>query len=253
MKHFFTLLKYELYRWVVSPSTYAMALIFESLLVTIFLFLLHEYTVSEQTVPFVQMFFRCFWLPTCTTIPLLTMRTFSEEYKTGTYESLFSLPISAWQASCAKNFATYIVFIVLWATSLLMLFAVGKQQGTIWHEVSFMMPYNLSGGLTFIMLISMPLIAIGILCSALTENQIVSGMLTFFFLLIIFICGQLLVTNTKSSNANILQLSSEPLNLFWQLDHFCNGVIDIPTVIFYVSSCIAINAITAIVLRHHVK
>lgn len=253
MKQFFTLLKYEFYRWVVSPSTYAMALIFEALLVTIFLFLLHEYTISEQNVPFVQMFFRCFWLPTCTTIPLLTMRTFSEEYKSGTYESLFSLPISTWQASCAKFFATYIVFIVLWATSLLILFTVGKQQGTIWHESSFMMPYNFGGGIAFIMLASMPLIAIGILCSALTENQIVAGMLTFFFLLIIFIGGQFFVTNAKSSNIDIIRLSSEPLNLFWQLDHFCNGVIDIPTVIFYLSSCLAIHATTTIVLHHRIR
>ncbi|MDR0693227.1 MAG: ABC transporter permease [Puniceicoccales bacterium] len=94
MKKFYTLLRYEVYKLMVSPATYVIALIFTLSIGGTFASLLYDYMKFEQGVPLVQMFSRCFWLPTCIVVPLLSTRSFSEEYKCGTFQNLFSVPVT---------------------------------------------------------------------------------------------------------------------------------------------------------------
>ena len=108
MRKFYALLKYELYRWLVSPSTYVLFTIFCVSLLAIFALLLEDYTIHNQSMPFAQMFYMCFWLPTLIVVPALTMRSFSEDYKNEIIQSIFSTPISAQQVVLAKFFSAYI-------------------------------------------------------------------------------------------------------------------------------------------------
>jgi ABC-2 type transport system permease protein len=79
-------------------------------------------------------------------------------------------------------------------------------------------------------------VAIGIFASSLTENQIVSCMLTFFILLTLFICGQFFANRSQISNLTLYGTYLESLNIFSQLDNFCNGVFDSRIIVFYVST-----------------
>jgi ABC-2 type transport system permease protein len=165
------------------------------------------------------------------------MRSFSEEYKNGTFQSIFSIPISYSQVVLAKFFAVYIMFVLLWACSLFLFLAIGLNPGSIIREAAFASQFNISGGLLFISLVGMFFVAIGIFTSALTENQIVSCMLTFFVLLTTFIGGQFLADSSELSNLSLFGTYHESLNIFSQLDNFCNGVIDSRIIVFYLSSC----------------
>jgi ABC-2 type transport system permease protein len=80
-------------------------------------------------------------------------------------------------------------------------------------------------------------VAIGIFASSLTENQIVSCTLTFFLLLVLFIGGQFFADRSQISNLNLYGTYQESLNIFSQLDNFCNGVFDTRLVVFYLSTC----------------
>ncbi|MDR2779124.1 MAG: ABC transporter permease [Puniceicoccales bacterium] len=237
MKKFYTLLKYEIYKLMVSPATYIIALIFMLSIGGIFAFLLYDYIKFEQDVPLVQMFYRCFWLPTCIIVPLLSMRSFSEEYKYGTFHSLFSVPISCAEVVLAKFLATYGMFIFLWLCSWSLFLAVGFKSGSIVHEIAFASQFNIGGGLLFIAITGLLFVAIGIFASSLTENQIVSCTLTFFLLLVLFIGGQFFADRSQISNLNLYGTYQESLNIFSQLDNFCNGVFDTRLVVFYLSTC----------------
>jgi ABC-2 type transport system permease protein len=224
-----------MHKLAVVPSTYVIFAIFSLAIGAIFAFLMHSYVRFEQDVPFIQMFFRCFWLPACVVVPLISMRSFSEEYKNGTFQSLFSTTVSHTEVILAKFSALYLVFAFLWLCSLFVVAAAGVGEGSLVGEVAFAARFNVAGGLSFIFLIGTFFISVGMLASSLTENQVVSSMVTFFILMVSFIGGQFSADNSKISNLNLLGSYREAINIFAQLDNFCNGVVDSRVIVFYLS------------------
>jgi ABC-2 type transport system permease protein len=249
MKKFYTLLKYEIYKLMVSPATYVVASIFTLSIGGIFIFLLRDYIKFAQDIPLVQMFCRCFWLPTCMVVPLLSMRSFSEEYKCGTFQNLFSIPVTYAEVVLAKFFATYGMFMFLWLCSLSIFLAVGSRAESVVRELAFASPFNMGGGLLFIAITGLLFIAIGIFASSLTENQIVSCMVTFFILLTLFIGGQFFADRSQITNLSLYGTYQESLNIFSQLDNFCNGVFDTRIVVFYLSTCILTLCFSTVVVQ----
>lgn len=248
MRKFYALLKYELYRWLVSPSTYVLFTIFCVSLLAIFALLLEDYTIHNQSMPFAQMFYMCFWLPTLIVVPALTMRSFSEDYKNEIIQSIFSTPISAQQVVLAKFFSAYIVFIIFWMAPLYF-FAFGAQNTHIIDHSSFTMNYNIFGSSLFIAIVGMFFVSIGIFASSMSKNQLVSSMTTFFLLLVLFIGGQIFSNRTKLSNVGFLESSSGTLSIFHQLSDFCNGVFDFRIITLHISSCILILCLTCIFVK----
>ncbi|MDR1413659.1 MAG: ABC transporter permease [Puniceicoccales bacterium] len=253
MRNFWALFKYEAHRLIVSPSTYVIALIFSLSICAIFMLLLSGYSMEEQSVPFAQMFFRCFFLPTIVIVPLISMGSFSEEYKNGIFQSLFSVAVSQAEVVLAKFVSAYLMFMILWLSSLFLFLAVGMESKTILREAAFAMKFNISGGLLLIGLVGTFFISIGILSSSLTENQIISCMVTFFILMTLFIGGEALADNSRISNLNLFGTYSESLKIFSQVDNFCNGIVDSRTVVFYLSSSVLALCASVIAVQRKIK
>ena len=57
-------------------------------------------------------------------IPALAMRSFSEEYKTGTFEILQTRPLTKWQIVLGKYFAVLSVILIALLPTLLYLFTI---------------------------------------------------------------------------------------------------------------------------------
>ncbi len=111
-------------------------------------------------------------------IPAITMRSFAEEFNTGTIEWLSTRPVTDWQVILGKYFAC--VFLVLFSIlpTLLYFYSVYQLGAPIG---------NIDTGATWGSYIGLGLLgsafaAIGIFCSALSNNQIVA------FLLAVFLC-----------------------------------------------------------------
>jgi ABC-2 type transport system permease protein len=233
MRNFYTLFKYEMHKLLVMPSTYVVFAIFATSIGAIFALLLYNYVKFEQDVPFIQMFFRCFWLPTCVIVPLMSMGSFSEEYKSGTFQSLFSTTASPGEVVLVKFSVLYLAFVALWLCSLLVVMSADVSSFADGH--AFASEFNVVGGLLFICLVSVFFIGVGVFSSSLTENQIVSCMATFFILIGVFVGGQFLANGAKISNLSLAETYRESLGIFLQLDNFCEGVIDSRVVVFYLS------------------
>jgi ABC-2 type transport system permease protein len=112
--------------------------------------------------------------------PLLTMRLFAEEKRTGTFEMLMTAPVTEWQVILGKLGAAQVFYFLIWL-SLAPLFVILSVLGDPdWGPVVAMY-----AGLFFLGLLTNSL---GLLASVLTRNQLVAAVLAltgnlFFFVI----------------------------------------------------------------------
>lgn len=109
-------------------------------------------------------------------VPLLTMRTFSEEKRTGTLEVLLTAPVQESTIVLSKFLATWFFFMLSWAPAAIYLIGfriVGGQPFDFKPLLSYYVALAACG---------MAFVGLGIFLSSLTKNQIVSASLTGAFL-----------------------------------------------------------------------
>ncbi len=119
-----------------------------------------------------QVFFNIAYWTLFFFIPALTMRLLSEENKTGTIELLLTKPVTNWQVIMGKFLAALILIIVALVLTLPYYFTVSSL-GNIDNGQVF-------SGYFALILFSGMYIAIGLYTSSVTNNQIVSYLLTLF-------------------------------------------------------------------------
>ena len=152
--------------------------------------------------------------------PLLTMRLFAEEKKTGTIELLLTFPINDIDVVLGKYLACFIVLltmIVLTATYPILLVILGEPE---------VMP--IITGYLGLILLGAAFISLGIFTSSLTENQIVSasisfGMLFFFWLI------SYSVALVSAGFGQVLRY----LSINEHIESLSKGVMDTEDIIYY--------------------
>ncbi|MFL5341932.1 MAG: ABC transporter permease [Gemmataceae bacterium] len=111
-------------------------------------------------------------------VPLLTMRLFAEEKRTGSLEVLLTAPITDWQVVLSKFFAGLMLFMLLWLPWALNLLALRLEAGK---------PFDFRPLLAFALALlasGASFIAMGLFFSSLTNNQIVAAALTFMGMMV---------------------------------------------------------------------
>lgn len=155
-------------------------------------------------------------------LPLLTMRLFSEEKKTGTEELLLTSPISVWQIILGKFMASLLVLLAMLAlTGLLTLFTFlyGNPE-----------PAPILNGYLGLFLMGAAFLAIGIFFSSLTENQIVAAILTFGALLLFWVLSW-----ASSSASGFWKDVLNYVSFFQHFDNATQGILDTADLIYYLS------------------
>ncbi len=102
-------------------------------------------------------------------IPAITMRSFSEEFKTGTFEVLLSLPLTGWQLVGGKYLAA--LGIVLFAILPTLIYPVSLQQLSATGGID---TGATAGSYIGLVLLAASFVAIGICCSSYTDNAVVA-------------------------------------------------------------------------------
>jgi len=118
-------------------------------------------------------------------VPAITMRLFSEERRTGTYEVLMCAPVKESTVVLSKFFACLIFFMLLWiiwALYLLALWVEGGNEFDYRPLLSFALALGVSGA---------GFIAMGLFFSSLSKNQVIAAVLTFIGMVFIFLLGWL--------------------------------------------------------------
>jgi ABC-type transport system involved in multi-copper enzyme maturation permease subunit len=117
-------------------------------------------------------------------MPFLTMRSLSEEKRTGTLEVLLTVPIGEWSVVLSKFTATLLFYMLIWVPWGLYMVDLRIEGGT---------PFDFRPVLSFLIVLlctGANFVGMGLFFSSITRNQIISGILTFAgmmgFLLIYF-------------------------------------------------------------------
>src|SRR6185436_8575796 len=121
---------------------------------------------SADTGP-VQVFFGqtiLVYLPLLFVCPLLTMRLFAEERRSGTIEALLTAPVGAAGVVLAKYAAALVTYVAMWAPTLLYVRLIQQTGDVDWRVVgsSYLAVVAIGAGY----------LAIGTMTSALTKSQL---------------------------------------------------------------------------------
>jgi len=155
-------------------------------------------------------------------MPMVTMRTYSEEKRSGTIELLLTSPVTDFQIIMGKflgAMALYGVMLLVTTIHIALLFVYGRPE---WKPIlTAYLGLLLLGGC---------FISVGLLISSLTKNQIVAGMVTFAVFLLLWI-----ITWIGSFSGPTVDQLTQYLSIIDHLDDFSKGVIDTKHLIYYLS------------------
>lgn len=170
----------------------------------------------------IQPLFHNFSVVTLFMLPMITMRLFAEEKKSGTIELLLTSPITSIQITLGKFFAGLALFLVMiLPTSIYFLILI------LFGEPEIMPIFT---GYLGLILLGAGFVAVGLLISSFTENQIVAGVVSFGFFLLLWVIGWL-ANYVDPSTGRILSY----ISLINHYDDFTKGILDTRHIVFYLS------------------
>jgi len=155
-------------------------------------------------------------------MPMITMRTYSEEKRSGTIELLLTSPLTDLQIILGKFLGALALWAIMLAVSLLhigLLFIYGNPE---WKPIAT--------AYLGLLLLGGCFISVGLFISSLTKNQIVAGMVTFGVFLFLWV-----ITWIGSFSGPTVDSLTQYLSIIDHYDDFGKGVIDTTHLIYYVS------------------
>ena len=161
-------------------------------------------------------------------VPAVAMRLWAEERKTGTIELLMTLPIAPWEAIVGK-------FLAAWAfigVALMLTFPMWITVNMLGNPDNGVILTSYLG--SFLMAGSF--LAIGSAISALTKNQVIAFIVSAAICFLFVMSGVEMVQNTvKAVFPNFIVQAISQLSFLTHFDQVARGVIDLPSLFFYLS------------------
>ena len=155
-------------------------------------------------------------------LPLLTMRLFAEERRSGTIELLLTFPVRDGAVLIGKYLAAFALYAIMLGLTVLypgiVAYFARLETGPVFT------------GYLGLLLMGAAFIAVGIFTSSLTENQIVAAITTFGTLLIFWILGWS-ADYAGGAVGRVLQ----HLSILEHNESFAKGVLDTKDIIYYLN------------------
>jgi ABC-2 type transport system permease protein len=170
-------------------------------------------------------------------IPAITMRSFAEEFKTGTYEILQTRPLSRWQIISGKYLGSLIVVIIALLPTIIYIFSIQRLSSTEGLDMGATIGAYI--GLFFLAAV---FTAISICCSSFTNNAVVA--------FIASLIGCALLYYGFSAISKLPALSNGPdyytemFGIDFHYRSISRGLIDTRNIIYFLSMILLFFAIT---------
>ena len=156
-------------------------------------------------------------------IPILTMKSMSDEQKNKADQALLTAPVSVTAIVLGKFLAAFIVYAIAMTGSLLPCVAISLFGSPSWGEI---FGYYL-GSLFY----GAAMIAIGVFISSLTVSQVISAIATFAVSIFILLMGQLASLASGTFVATVV----EWLSFDTRYAYFTQGIFNISSAVFFLS------------------
>jgi ABC-2 type transport system permease protein len=167
-----------------------------------------------------------YWLLIIFLISIITMRLLAEEKRSGTIETLMTAPLKEIEVVVGKYLAALFFFIFLWVPTFFYVFILKKYADPDLGPI-------LSGYLGNFLLGAF-LISVGVFTSSLTRNQIISAVLSFLILGMLFSIGILEFITMNPKYKEFLGY----LNFWHHMEDFGKGIVDTRYLVYYISMTI---------------
>ncbi len=237
MRNFFFILTKEIRSYFYSPVAFVVITIFSMLIGYYFYnifagfstisfqaqtdpMVASQYGVLNVTEFVVRPFFGVVSIVMLIMLPMLTMRSFSEEKKSGTIELLLTYPVKDIELVLGKFAGCMGIFAIMLSLSLPCLLLVAFFGDPEWGVI-----VSGYGGLLFM---GGAFISLGLFMSSLTENQIIAAVLSFSSLMVLYMIG-----SSAGFVGEKMGMVLEYISILSHFETFARGVLDTSDITYY--------------------
>lgn len=174
-------------------------------------------------------------------IPAITMRSFSDEFRTGTYEILQTRPLSRWQIIWGKYFGNLLVVLIALVPTLIYFFTVQKLAAN--DGIDTGAAIGSYAGLIFLAAV---FTAIGISVSSFTSNSMIAFVIS-LLACVLFYYGFSSISKLAGSGADYY---IEMLGIDFHYRNISRGIVDTRDLVYFLS---VIMLFLAIINRNLLK
>jgi ABC-2 type transport system permease protein len=173
------------------------------------------------------------YLPLIFVCPLLTMRLFAEERRSGTIEALLTAPVGAAGVVLAKYAAALVTYCVMWAPTVLYVVLVARTGEVDWGAVgaSYLGLFGIGAGY----------LSLGTLASTTTTSQLGAAMLSAAMIIALFTLG----LGEFAFESGPARDFSSYVSVWGQMADFSSGIIDLRRLVFD-ASLVVVPLFTAV-------
>lgn len=160
-------------------------------------------------------------------VPILTMKSFSEERKLKTEQLLLTSPVSITGMVVGKYLAAMAMYVGTLLVSALNFYTIFKfaAEGADPNVASII------GNHIALILVGSVFISIGIFVSALTENQLAAAIITVAVILVLLVSGYL----SSLIPVYAIRVVVNWISIFTRFSYFTYGIFDYSAVLYYLS------------------
>lgn len=159
-------------------------------------------------------------------IPALCMKSFSEEFKQGTFELLISMPLTKWQLVLGKYFGAVMLIIFALLPTLVYVYTIGQLGRPAGNYDSG----AIMGSYLGLLLLGASYAAVGLFASSISNNQIVAFIIAVFLCFLCFFALEALAELGTAWGNNLSRMG-----LGAHYESISRGVIDSRNLIYFLS------------------
>lgn len=156
-------------------------------------------------------------------IPVLTMRTMSEDRKQKVDQVLLTSPVSLYSIVLGKFLATLSIFMLSYSLTVVFEIIIAFQNVTV-NLLEYI------GNILGTALIGSALIALGIFISSLTESQLVSAVCSFTATMFIYMLDLLAALVNKTKFTDFI----DAISFIGRYNTFTEGIIDYSNIVYFI-------------------
>jgi ABC-2 type transport system permease protein len=228
MRAFWPIYKRELFALFVTPLAWALIVVFLVVQGMHFFLLVdhfsHQMDVTGDETPLSAFFGNTvlLYIVLFVLVPPMTMRTFAEERRSGTIETLMTAPVSSTAVVLAKYAAVLTTYVVMWLPTALYLVILGRTGELDWRAAG--------SAYLGVLLVGAGYLSIGLCASALTRSQLVAMVATGLVLLFFFILG---MGEFVTREGSAMHDFCAHVSVWAHMNDFASGIVDSRRLVFY--------------------
>jgi ABC-2 type transport system permease protein len=249
MRHLVPLLARELAAYFLSPMAYLVLLAFQLIAALNFWELVdilsqpqREFSSLREPMSTYVSGSPLFWIAILVAVPMLTMRLFAEERRSGTIEVLLTVPVTESEVVLSKWLAGVLMYV-----ALLVPFALYLPFLYFQAHYDFDLGPVLSLGLGLLTM-GMMFVSIGVLLSSLTRNQVIAAIWTFVILLLLVVIFPIAYLFAASQHAEWAE-GLRFLAILNQIRSFGLGQLDLRYLAIHLSVCVFVLSLAVKVIE----